>query len=133
MAPEASEALPQDPLPPPVSSSPIPSPEPQSPPVEKNHPEDFQDLSKVPECYWDLKQVFNKAKATSLPPHTPFDCAIDLLPGSTPPRGCLYSLSVPEREAMQYYIDSALAAGIIRPSSSPAGAGFFFVERETNR
>eukprot|EP00066_Takifugu_rubripes_P023495 XP_011612761.1 PREDICTED: uncharacterized protein LOC105417894 [Takifugu rubripes] len=29
----------------------------------------------------------------------------------------------PEREAMEVYINDALAAGIIRPSSSPAGAG----------
>lgn len=28
---------------------------------------------------------------------------------------------------MQEFIDSSLAAGIIRPSSSPVGAGFFFV------
>ena len=27
---------------------------------------------------------------------------------------------------MEYYLSEALAAGLIRPSSSPAGAGFFF-------
>ncbi|KAI3351084.1 hypothetical protein L3Q82_005649 [Scortum barcoo] len=47
-----------------------------------------------------------------------------------PPRGRLYSLSAPEREAMEAYINDSLAAGIIRPSSSPAGAGFFFVEKK---
>ena len=31
---------------------------------------------------------------------------------------------------MKRYIDSSLAAGIIRPSSSPAGAGFFFVDKK---
>ena len=86
---------------------------------------DFPDLSGVPACYLDLKEVFNKARATSLPPHWPYDCAIDLLPGSSPPRGRLYSLSAPEKEAMQTYIHSSLEAGIIRLSSSPAGAGFF--------
>ncbi len=35
--------------------------------------EKFPDLSYVPDCYLDLKQVFNKSKATSLPPHRPFD------------------------------------------------------------
>ncbi|KAI3372624.1 hypothetical protein L3Q82_023103, partial [Scortum barcoo] len=39
----------------------------------------------------------------------------------------LYSLSAPERKAMGVYINDSLAAGIIRPSSSPAG--FFFVEK----
>ena len=88
------------------------------------------DLTGVPVEYHDFKDVFSKAKATSLPPHRPYDCAIDLLPGSSPPRGRLYSLSAPEREAMDTYINDSLAAGIIRPSSSPAGAGFFFVEKK---
>ena len=39
-------------------------------------------------------------------------------------------LSVPEKEAMNTYINEGLTAGIIRPSSSPAGAGFFFVEKK---
>ncbi len=47
----------------------------------------------------------------------------------SPPKGRLYSLSVPEREAMEKYISDSLAAGLIRPSSSPAGAGFFSWER----
>ncbi|XP_065821877.1 uncharacterized protein lrfn4b [Labrus bergylta] len=86
--------------------------------------------SRVPSHYQDLKEVFNKTRATSLPPHRAYDCAIDLLPGTSPPRGRLYSLSPPEREAMELYIKSSLAAGIIRPSSSPAGAGFFFVDKK---
>ncbi len=82
-------------------------------------------LSNVPEEYLDLKEVFSKSRAASLPPHRPYDCAIDLVPGTSPPKGRLYSLSVPEREAMEKYISDSLAAGLIRPSSSPAGAGFF--------
>lgn len=31
---------------------------------------------------------------------------------------------------METYINESLAAGLIRPSSSPAGAGFFFVEKK---
>lgn len=93
-------------------------------------PEEFPDLSSVPPEYMDLKPVFSKSKASSLPPHRPYDCAINLLPGTTPPRGGLYSLSRPETEAMNKYIQESLAAGIIRPSSSPAGAGFFFVGKK---
>lgn len=84
----------------------------------------------VPTEYMDFREAFSKTKATSLPPHRPYDCAIDLLTGTSPPRGGLYSLSGPEREAMENYINEALAAGIIRPSSSPAGAGFFFVGKK---
>lgn len=90
----------------------------------------YPDISKVPIEYHVLREVFNKTKACTLPPHRPYDCAIQLLPGTSPPRGRLYSLSAPEREAMQRYIDESLRAGLIRPSSSPAGAGFFFVKKK---
>lgn len=88
------------------------------------------DLLGVPVIYHDLRLVFSKSRAISLPPHRPYDCAINLLPGTSPPRGRLYSLSGPERVAMDKYISDSLAAGLIRSSSSPAGAGFFFVEKK---
>uniref|UniRef100_A0A8K9UV21 Gypsy retrotransposon integrase-like protein 1 n=1 Tax=Oncorhynchus mykiss TaxID=8022 RepID=A0A8K9UV21_ONCMY len=47
-----------------------------------------------------------------------------------PPRGRLYSLSAPERKALEDYLSVALDAGTIVPSSSPAGAGFFFVKKK---
>lgn len=49
-----------------------------------------------------------------------------------PPKGRLYSLSAPETQAKREYIQSSLKAGIIRPSSSPAGTGFFFVSKKDN-
>lgn len=88
------------------------------------------DLSGVPEEYQDLGMVFSRARAASLPPHRPYDCAIDLVPGNTPPRGRLYSLSAPEREALESYLSECLDAGTIVSSTSPAGAGFFFVKKK---
>ncbi|KAG1928800.1 retrotransposable element [Pimephales promelas] len=85
-------------------------------------PEEAGDLSGVPEEYHDLREVFSRSRATSLPPHRPYDCGIELLPGTTPPRGRLYSLSVPEREALENYLSDSLRAGTIVPSSSPAGS-----------
>lgn len=70
----------------------------------------------------------------SLCTHTDHDCAIDLLPGAPLPSSRLYNLSKPEKEAMETYITDSLASGLIRPSSfsssSPVGAGFFFVEKK---
>lgn len=80
----------------------------------------------VPVEYHDYLEVFNKAKATSLPLHRPYECSIDLLPGTAPPRGRQYSLSAPEMKAMDTYIGDALATGIIRLSLSPANAEFYF-------
>ncbi|KAI3360258.1 hypothetical protein L3Q82_014571, partial [Scortum barcoo] len=59
---------------------------------------DFPDVSRVPPCYHDLCDVFTR----------------------------LYSISGPKRKAMDKEIEALLRSGIIRPSSSPAGAGFFF-------
>ncbi|XP_050951562.1 uncharacterized protein LOC127154198 [Labeo rohita] len=39
------------------------------------------DLCNMPVEYLDLKEVFSKSRAASLPPHRPYDCAIELLPG----------------------------------------------------
>ena len=87
-------------------------------------------LAGIPTAYHDLTPVFSKESALSLPPHRPYDCAIDLLPGAPLPVGRLYNLSLPEKEAMQNYIPESVASGIIRPSSSPVAAGFFFVSKK---
>ena len=88
------------------------------------------DLSSVPPEYHDLGEVFSKTRAQSLPPHRPYDCAINLRPGASLPSSRLYSLSLPEKAAMDEYISESLAAGLIRPSSSQVAAGFFFVKKK---
>ncbi len=95
-------------------------------------PEDLKsiDLSRVPSEYHHLQSVFCKERATVLPPHRSYDCAVELLPGACPPRGRIFSLSSPEQKAMEAYINESLAAGIIRPSTLLAGPGFFFVEKD---
>ena len=55
--------------------------------------EESPNLAKVPKEYHDLGEVFCKARATCLPPHKPYDCAINLKPGAAPPRGRIFSLS----------------------------------------
>ncbi|KAL0177558.1 hypothetical protein M9458_026452, partial [Cirrhinus mrigala] len=84
----------------------------------------------IPTEYQDLLEAFSTAKATELPPHRPGDCTIDLMPGAFPPRGRVFPLSQPESEAMERYIEEELAKGFIRPSTSPASAGFFFVKKK---
>ena len=91
---------------------------------------EFLDLIPVPSCYHHLREVFNKKKAMSLSPHRPYDCAIELLLGSNILKCRLYSVSGREKAAMTDYIETSLKAGLIRPSSSPAGAGFFFVGKK---
>ena len=97
-------------------------------PVSKSP--DPSELSNVPTEYLGIKEVFSKQRACTLPPHRSYDCAIELLPGSSPSRGRIFSLSLPERRTMDDYIKDALSTGFIRPSTSPAGAGFFFVGKK---
>ncbi|KAL0172449.1 hypothetical protein M9458_032760, partial [Cirrhinus mrigala] len=92
-------------------------------------PNSSQTLSIPPE-YQAFQDVFSKVAATHLPPHRPWDCAIDLLPGAKLPKGRVYPLSIPERAAMEEYIQEALQQGFIRPSTSPAASSFFFVAKK---
>ncbi|KAK3534603.1 hypothetical protein QTP86_016754 [Hemibagrus guttatus] len=84
----------------------------------------------IPACYSHFGDVFCPKKAAKLPPHRPWDCAIDLIPGEPVPRGRIYSLTLPEEKAMEEYIKEALAQGYIRPSTSPAAFSFFFVAKK---
>ncbi|KAK3520141.1 hypothetical protein QTP70_015606 [Hemibagrus guttatus] len=84
----------------------------------------------IPHAYADFQEIFSEERAARLPSHQAWDCAIDLLPNAAPPRGQIYPLSLPEAKAMEDYIEAALAAGHIRPSTSPAAAGFFFVGKK---
>ncbi len=93
-------------------------------------PTSTSDAISLPPEYADLVEVFSKRRASQLPIHRSVDCAIDLLPDTTPPKGRIFPLSQPESESMKTYIKEELAKGFIRPSTSPASAGFFFVKRK---
>lgn len=55
---------------------------------------------------------------------------LTLLVSAPLPASRLFNLSRPEREAMETYISESLASGLIYPSSSPVGVGFFFVKKK---
>ncbi|KAI2649350.1 Transposon Tf2-6 polyprotein [Labeo rohita] len=84
----------------------------------------------IPSEYHSFQDVFCPRRAARLPPHCPWDCAINLLPDAQLPKGRIYPLSIPETKAMEEYIQEALAHGYIRPSTSPAASSFFFVAKK---
>lgn len=86
-------------------------------------------LSSVPSTYHELAPVFSKHNGLSLPPHRPYDCAIDLQPGAPLPSNRLHNLSRPDREAMEDHIRDSLAVGIIRLVFS-SGCRFFLCREE---
>ncbi|KAL0155123.1 hypothetical protein M9458_049386, partial [Cirrhinus mrigala] len=87
-------------------------------------------MPEIPAEYRAYQDVFSKLAATQLPPHRPWDCAIDLLPGAQLPKGRIYPLSIPERQAMENYITEALNQGFIRLSTSPAASSFFVGKKD---
>ncbi|KAL0146495.1 hypothetical protein M9458_058126 [Cirrhinus mrigala] len=84
----------------------------------------------IPSIYSNFKDVFCPKRASQLPPHRPWDCAIDLVPNASLPKGKIYPLSLPESKAMEEYIRKALSQGYILPSISPAASSFFFVSKK---
>ncbi len=44
------------------------------------------DTQSLPDTYHDLREAFSKTRASQLPPHRPSDCAIELMPGTSPPK-----------------------------------------------
>lgn len=73
----------------------------------------------IPKHYHDLLDVLSKTKAMELPPHRSYDCNIDLLPGTTSPRGQIYPLCSKEQQAIEEYIQEALRQKYILLSTSP--------------
>jgi len=88
------------------------------------------DLSRVPSDYHEFVDVFNKGKASQLPPHHPYDLKIDLEEGSAPPLGTIYSLSPVELEALRTFLDENIATRLLHSSSSPYGAPILFVKQK---
>lgn len=91
---------------------------------------DPPDLSKVPSEYHDFADVFDKGKASQLPPHRPYDLKIELEEGTSPPLGTIYSLSPVELEALRKFLDENISAGLLKSSSSPHGAPVLFVKKK---
>ena len=84
----------------------------------------------IPSEYIDLKELFNKHNATRLPPHRPYDCAIDLVENPVFPKARIYPLTQEEQKALDVYIQEALSQGFIRPSTSPIASSFFFIKKK---
>lgn len=87
---------------------------------------DDLDLSKIPQCYHDLEDIFSKSCSTSLPPHPTYD-HIQLVTFTCSPY--IYYIWFRYDSHTGIYLD-IINNSIIRPSSSPAGTRFFFVKKK---
>ena len=85
----------------------------------------------IPSQYSDFADVFDPKEADVLPPHRPYDCKIDLVPGAQPSVGAIYNLSEPELRALKEFLDVNLAKKFIRPSTSSMASPIFFVKKKS--
>ena len=88
---------------------------------------------RLPARYHSFLDLFDDREAASLPKHTSYDHAIDLLPGETAPWGPMYNLSARELQVLREYLDTMLKSGRIRPSKSPAGAPILFAPKKNGK
>jgi hypothetical protein len=90
---------------------------------------DKDPLKGLPEIYHEFSKVFGEEEFKVLPPHRPYDLAIDLKEGVKLHHRPLYSMTELESQTLKKWIDKELAAGKIRRSESEAGAPVMFVKK----
>ena len=74
--------------------------------------------------------MFSKEGFAHLPPHKPWDHAIELIPNAPLPRGKTFPLSLPELKELDAFLNENLANGCIQPSKSLVGTPVFFMKKK---
>ena len=99
--------------------------------VLSDDPVDLGALSAFPKFIREgYADVFDDRNANQLPPHRETDHAINLKEEYDPPNFAYRRCSPRELQATEYYINEALAKGIIRESTSPGGAPVIFAPKK---
>lgn len=88
----------------------------------------FKTKVEIPTEYWAFQDVFSKQLASKLPPHQPWDCAIELHLGAQFPKDRTYTLSIYEQKAMEER--QSIRDVHIHSSTSPAVSIIFFVAKK---
>ena len=90
-------------------------------------------MARLPERYHQFSRLFAPQTARELLMHRPYDHAIDLLLGTSPPWGPVYSLSEVELKALREFLDEMVLTSKIRPFKSLAGAPILFIPKPCKR
>jgi hypothetical protein len=93
----------------------------------------LEDIAKGP--YKDFLDVFSEEGFQELPPHHPWDHAIELNPDWESKRWKprIYPLSPKEKEQMNIQLDELIKSGRIEPSKSPLASPCFFVMKKDGK
>jgi hypothetical protein len=83
----------------------------------------------VPVKFRKYAYIMRKEAAAKLPQYKPYDVAVDIKYGETPPWGPCYALSDKELHVLRDWLKGMLEAGKIRRSKSLAGSPILFVPK----
>jgi len=84
----------------------------------------------LPVIYLEFSDVFSEEEAKILPPHSSFDCAIDLKPNAKLYYSAIYPLTIPEEIALEKIIKNYLKYDFIVRSKSEAGHPILFAPKD---
>jgi len=90
-------------------------------------------IKRVPAAYSEYLDIMTQEAASKLPEHKPYDHAIDIKEGETPPWGPLYALNETELAELRKWLKVMLDMGAIRPSKSPCASPIIFVPKAGGR
>src|SRR3979490_1630998 len=90
----------------------------------------FENLVLKP--YQEFKDVFSKEYFDQLPPHKPWDHAIELIPGTQPFSTKVYPMSPNEQKELEAFLEENLKSHHIHPSKSPIASSVFFVKKKNS-
>ncbi|QRW25688.1 Retrotransposable element Tf2 protein [Rhizoctonia solani] len=87
----------------------------------------------IPLPYQEFSKVFSEEELSKLPPHQPYNIAIELLPKAKPQHGPIYSLGPREDGKLKETIEKQLKASLIHPSKSPMASPILFVKKKNGK
>ncbi|QRW17432.1 Retrotransposable element Tf2 protein [Rhizoctonia solani] len=90
-------------------------------------------VEEIPLPYQGFSKVFSEEESSKLPPHRPYNIAIELLPDAKPRHGPIYSLGPREDVELKETIEKQLKAGLICPSKSPMASPILFVKKKNGK
>ena len=90
-------------------------------------------IDRVPERFHEFIPIMTTEAASVLPKHGPYDHAIELKEGSTPPWGPIYALNEAELEELRKWLKKMTDMGAVRSSKSSCSSPVLFVPKNHGR
>ncbi|KAI0995579.1 hypothetical protein K3495_g12600 [Podosphaera aphanis] len=93
-------------------------------------PKEYIDQAvRLAQHYHQHSKALDVKSAEILPPRRPCDHQVNLKPGTVPPSGPLYNMSVDELRVLRIWLNDNLRKGFIRPSTSPTASPVLFARK----